>query len=56
MITVNKEDLVRNIRQMSDIDGYEDGDCISRRSVLAVVNTLETYDIRALDAFVDDGK
>lgn len=56
MITVNKEDLVRNIRQMQDIDGYSEGDCISRRSVLAVVNTLETYDIKALDAFVDDGK
>ena len=56
MITVNKEDLVRNIRLMQDIDGYSEGDCVSRRSVLAVVNTLETYDIKALDAFVDDGK
>lgn len=56
MITVNKEDLISNIRDMEDIDGYSKGDCISRRSVLALVNALETYDIEALDAFVDDGK
>ena len=56
MITVNKQDLVRSIKQMKDIDGYESGDCISRRSVLAVVETLNEYDTEALDAFVDDGK
>ena len=56
MITVNKQDLVRSIKQMRDIDGYEDGDCVSRRAVLAVVDTLTEYDSEALDAFVDDGK
>lgn len=56
MVTVDKRDLVNSIKHMKDIDGYDEGDCISRRAVLAVVNTLNEYDLSALDALVDDGK
>lgn len=39
-----KEKAIQAVRKMQDIDGYSGGDCISRRSVLIVLELIPEDD------------
>ena len=41
---VDKNKVIEKVRKMRDIDGYESGDCISRRAVLAILEAEEDDD------------
>ena len=38
---ISKQRVIREIRKMEDIDGYPDGDLISRRAVIAMIGALQ---------------
>ena len=37
---VSKEDVIMIISKMLDIDGFRDGDAVSRRAVIALVDQM----------------
>lgn len=37
---INQQEAVEKIRKMMDYDGFRDGDCLSRRAVIAVIETM----------------
>jgi hypothetical protein len=37
---VSKEDVITIIQRMLDINGYRDGDAVSRRAVIALVDQM----------------
>lgn len=40
MSLICKEDLINNIGKMIDIDGYREGDTVSRRAVITIIDSM----------------
>lgn len=40
MSLICKEDLINNIGKMIDIDGYREGDTLSRRAVITIIDSM----------------
>lgn len=38
---IDKEDAINRIRHMMDIDGFRDGDCVSRRVVIGILDGMK---------------
>lgn len=38
---IDKEDAINRIRHMMDIDGFRDGDCVSRRTVIGILDGMK---------------
>ena len=50
---IDREEAVKLVKRMRDIDGYAEGDCVSRKGVIAL---LETIPDREDSAYDDDLK
>ena len=37
---VSKEEVIKMVKHMLDIDGFRDGDAVSRRAVIALVDHM----------------
>lgn len=37
---INQKQAVKEIRKMMDIDGFRDGDAVSRRAVIAIIEAI----------------
>ena len=35
------EDAIENIRHMMDYDGFREGDCVSRRAVIGILDSMQ---------------
>lgn len=51
------EDAIENIRHMMDYDGFREGDCVSRRAVIGILDSMKAEVIVGIDLAVtrDDG-
>ena len=38
---IDKEDAINQISHMMDIDGFRDGDCVSRRAVIGILDGMK---------------
>lgn len=36
------EDAIDNIKNMMDYDGFRDGDCVSRRAVMGILDSMKS--------------
>ena len=43
------EDAIDNIKNMMDYDGFRDGDCVSRRAVIGILDSMKTEIICGID-------
>ena len=38
---IDKEEAINKIRHMMDFDGFRDGDCVSRRAVIGILDNMK---------------
>jgi len=38
---IDKEEAINKIRHMMDFDGFRDGDCVSRRAVIGILDSMQ---------------
>lgn len=43
------EDAIENIRHMMDYDGFREGDCVSRRAVIGILDSMKAEVIPEID-------
>lgn len=53
MKLIDKEILIRRIQKMMDIDGFREGEAVSRNAVIAVIDSAPEIDT---DMYEDDRK